>query len=186
MSGSLMNEFNKKTPRKLDGSSEDSFGIRSLRPNDINWPKQLAGSVHQFLDLIGDPTLVSGTSVAVFCSSQCPGDAILETMKWISELADDESRTVIGGFHSAMEKSFLEILLDGRCRLVVCPARSLERYRIPATFKARIAQGRLTIASSLRKSVRMNSATSSNHRNQLVASLAQQIAVTYASPESRT
>jgi hypothetical protein len=82
---------------------------------------------------------------AIFCSSKCPGDVILKATKWISDVADDEAATIVGGFHSAMEKSFLEILLDGRCRLIVCPARSLVRYRLPAELKPAMSAGRVVV-----------------------------------------
>ena len=85
-----------------------------------------------------------------------------------------------------MEKEFLEILLEGRCRLVVCPARSLERYRVPRNLKAALESRRLAVTSSLPKSVRFNSESSSRHRNQLVADLANHVVVIYSSPHSRT
>lgn len=85
-----------------------------------------------------------------------------------------------------MEKGFLEILLDGKCRICLCPARSLARYRIPRMFKSAIESGRLTIVSSLPPSIRSNSASSSHQRNQLVADLAEQIVVTHAAEGSRT
>ena len=79
-----------------------------------------------------------------------------------------------------------EILLDGKCRICLCPARSLTRYRIPRMFKSAIESGRLTILSSLPQSIRSNSASSSHQRNQLVADLADQIIVAHASEGSRT
>ena len=127
-----------------------------------------------------------GPILAIFCSSKCPGDVILRTTKWIGKLADDESQTVVGGFHSAMEKSFLEILLEGRCRLVVCPARSLTRYRVPVAYKKAINAKRLVIVLSLRHSIRSNSAKSSLERNRLVADLGTEIIVAYAAEGSRT
>lgn len=85
-----------------------------------------------------------------------------------------------------MEKGFLEILLDGKCRICLCPARSLARYRIPRMFNSAIESGRLTIVSSLLPSIRSNSASSSHQRNQLVADLAEQIVITHAAEGSRT
>lgn len=85
-----------------------------------------------------------------------------------------------------MEKGFLEILLDGKCRICLCPARSLARYRIPRMFKSAIESGRLAIVSSLPPAIRSNSASSSQQRNQLVADLAEQIVVTHAAEGSRT
>ncbi len=143
-------------------------------------------NTHAFLDVLGNTSVLSSSLTAIFCSSRCTGGAILRSTKWISESAEDPNRVIIGGFHSAMEKGFLEILLDGKCRICLCPARSLARYRIPRMFKSAIESGRLTILSSLPPAIRSNSASSSHQRNQLVADLAEQIVVTHAAEGSRT
>ena len=156
--------------------------------SDLGEPgkKSDASVIAEPIQTIGNAQLLSRPSIAVFCSSKCPGDAILKATKWIGELADDDSLAIVSGFHSAMEKSFLEILLDGRCGLVVCPARSVARYRVPTAYKDAIAENRLVIASSLPESVRSNSASSSRQRNRLVADLASKIVFAHAADGSRT
>jgi predicted Rossmann fold nucleotide-binding protein DprA/Smf involved in DNA uptake len=166
--------------------SASYFDCRRLLPSDNEWPIRLASDNHAFLDVLGSTPVLSSSSTAIFCSSRCTGDAILRATKWIGDLAEDPNRVIIGGFHSAMEKGFLEILLDGKCRICLCPARSLARYRIPRMFKSAIESGRLAILSSLPPSIRSNSASSSHQRNQLVADLAKQIVVTHAAAGSRT
>lgn len=157
-----------------------------LLPCDRKWPLQLALGNDVFLDVVGNTSLLFCSLTAIFCSSRCTGDAILRATKWIGDLAEGPNRVIIGGFHSAMEKGFLEILLDGKCRICLCPARSLARYRIPRMFKSAIESGRFAIVSSLAPVIRANSACSSQQRNQLVADLAEQIVVTHAAEGSRT
>lgn len=157
-----------------------------LHADSLDWPSQLHGFAYPKLDVIGDASLLSRKSTVVFCSSKCPGDIILKATKWIAGLAEDPSRTMVGGFHSAMEKSFLEILLIGKCGVVVCPARSLVRYRLPAAYRQAVSERRLVVVSSLAESVRSNSATSSLARNRLVANLADEIVVAHAAEGSRT
>jgi predicted Rossmann fold nucleotide-binding protein DprA/Smf involved in DNA uptake len=180
-----------KTPKPsirkpATAESVTHLDCRRLLPSDEEWPKQLPSNSHSFLDVLGSTSVLIGSLTAIFCSSRCTGDAILKATKWIGDLAEDPHRVIIGGFHSAMEKGFLEILLDGKCRICVCPARSLARYRIPRMFEPAIESGRLTIVSSLPPSIRSNSASSSHLRNQLVADLADQIIVAHASEGSRT
>lgn len=180
-----------KTPKssnRVPATKESAsyFDCRRLLPSDSKWPLQLTSGNDVFLDVVGKTTLLSGSLTAIFCSSRCTGDAILRATKWIGELAEDPNRVIIGGFHSAMEKGFLDILLDGKCQICLCPARSLARYRIPRMFRSAIESGRLTIVSSLPPAIRSNSASSSHQRNQLVADLAEQIVVTHAAEGSRT
>lgn len=169
-----------------EGQSSAVGSVTKRFPSDSDWPASLSKGDYESLDLIGDPSLLSRRSTAIFCSSKCPGDIILKATKWMANLADDESQTIVGGFHSAMEKSFLEILLSGQCRIIVCPPRSLVRYRVPNAFKEAIAEKRLIVVSMLSESVRSNSASSSLARNRLVADLASEVIVAHAAEGSRT
>ncbi len=158
----------------------------TLVPGQACWPNRLCEQAYPTLNFLGNSSLLTRQPTAIFCSSKCPGDMILKTTKWIGRLAEDEKTTIVGGFHSAMEKSFLDILLGGRCRLIVCPARSLVRYRVPATLKPAMSEERLMVISSLSESVRSNSASSSLARNHLVADLASDVIVAHAAEGSRT
>jgi len=92
---------------------------------------------------IGSPDLIDIPKIALFCSKICPGDAILQAMdqaqKW-----RDQGRCIISGFHSPIEKECLQILLRGRQPIIICPARSLERMRIPTEWREGIKTGRTT------------------------------------------
>lgn len=138
------------------------------------------------VNCIGDTKLLSRPRIALFCSSKCPGDAILSAMRWVSGAADCQALTIAAGFHSAMEKSFLKVLIAGSCSILVFPARSLARYRTPLELRAPIASRRLSIVSSFDDSVRNDSKSTGCQRNQLVADLSDVIVVPYAAPGSRT
>lgn len=159
---------------------------RRVLPGANEWPVRLADPTYSFLDVVGDAKLLSKSLTAIFSSSRCTGAAIMRSTKWIGDLAENPSQIVIGGFHSAMEKEFLAILIEGNCGICICPARSLERYRVPVSYRAAIESGRLSILSSLPASIRSNSASSSLQRNRLVADLAEHIVITHASEGSRT
>ena len=72
--------------------------------------------------LLGDPGILDGRLIGFFCSVRCPGDAILKTFDLARTLRDADV-TVVGGFQSPMEREFLDLLLRGSARVVVCPAR---------------------------------------------------------------
>ena len=73
---------------------------------------------------MGDLALLDGVLTGIFCSVRCPGDIILETYDLAKALRGAEI-TLIGGFQSPMEKEFLDVLLWGRVRVVICPARGI-------------------------------------------------------------
>lgn len=91
---------------------------------------------------MGDLNLLDGVLTGFFCSVRCPGDIILKTYDLARALRGAEI-TLIGGFQSPMEKEFLDVLLWGRVRAVVCPARGLGNMRVPKTWRAPLAEGRL-------------------------------------------
>jgi predicted Rossmann fold nucleotide-binding protein DprA/Smf involved in DNA uptake len=87
--------------------------------------------------------------LAIFCSAKCPGDLILKTYDTARALRD-AGVTVIGGFHSPMEKECLALLLRGRQPIIICPARGLEDMRLSGEWKKPLDDGRLLTSSSSR------------------------------------
>jgi predicted Rossmann fold nucleotide-binding protein DprA/Smf involved in DNA uptake len=123
--------------------------------------------------------------VALFSSIKCPGDVILRTYDLVRALRD-AGIAVVGGFHSPMEKECLTLLLRGAQRVIVCPARSIEGMRLPASWKKPLADGRLLILSPFTKNQRRITAELAETRNVFVAGLAEQILVAHASSGSKT
>lgn len=138
------------------------------------------------VDCIGDSKMLDRPAIGLFCSSKCPGDAILSAMKWVGGAAGNSEYAIAAGFHSAMEKSFLEALLAGSCSILVFPARSLARYRVPTHLRQPISDRRLAIVSRFGDSTRSASASTGRQRNQFVAEIATHLVVAYAAPGSRT
>src|SRR5262249_44213191 len=109
--------------------------------------------------------------VALFCSVQCSGAIILQTYELARALRDAEV-TLISGFHSPLEKECLNVLLDGTQPVIVCPARSIERLRLPARWKAALARERLLLLSPFAEPRRRATVGRARVRNELVAALA--------------
>lgn len=153
------------TDMRYPGSLRDRLGIHA--------PPQLA--------VLGSLDLLALQKTALFCSSRCPGGAILsaygQAQRW-----RDESRCVIGGFHSPIEKECLKILLRGRPPIVICPARSIETMRLPKDWRSGIDNGHLLLLSAFPKNIRRPTAATADRRNQLVAALADEIAFFHITP----
>ncbi len=133
---------------------------------------------------LGNQALLNGPALAIFCSSRCPGSIILKACDAMKELRD-EGRTIIGGFHSAIEKECLDILLRGRSPVILCPARSLHGMRLKSVWKMPLDEGRLLILSPFQKKHSRMTADLAHQRNLLVASLADEILILHAAPKSR-
>ncbi|SPD76310.1 conserved hypothetical protein [uncultured Desulfobacterium sp.] len=130
---------------------------------------------------IGRLELLNLPKTALFCSNRCPGDAILaaydQAQKW-----RDKGRCVISGFHSAMEKECLQILLRGPQSIIICPGRSIESMRLPREWRLGIEDGRILLLSPFESSHRRATVALAEHRNRLVAALADEIYFAHITP----
>lgn len=134
---------------------------------------------------IGAPRIVRMPTLALFCSSKTPASLILQ----IHDLAQRwrvDGPTIISGFHSPAEREALTVLLRGPQPIIVCPARSLMRMRIKATYKAPLSEGRLLLLSPFPDTVRRATQAIALQRNRFVAALADRVLIAHAHPGSKT
>jgi predicted Rossmann fold nucleotide-binding protein DprA/Smf involved in DNA uptake len=120
-----------------------------------------------------------------FCATRCPGNVILRTYDLALALRE-AGVPVISGFHTPMEKECLEVLLRGQQPVVICPARNIERLRLPLSWRKPCDAGRLLVLSPFAAHQRRPTAALAEHRNRFVATLATHVFVAYAGPGSRT
>lgn len=133
-----------------------------------------------FYALGNSEILTDDSKTALFCSSKCPGDAILKAYDLAQRLRT-EGRTVIGGFHSPMEKECLAILLRSPHPVILCPARGLGNMRIRQEWTRPLAEGRLLILSPFPPEMKRGTACDGIFRNRFVAAMADEILIAHAS-----
>jgi predicted Rossmann fold nucleotide-binding protein DprA/Smf involved in DNA uptake len=134
---------------------------------------------------IGDTKILDTPLLGLLCSIRCPGRVIVQTYD-LARALRDAGIPVIGGFHSPMEKECLEFLLRGKQPVVVCPARSITKMRMPSAWRKACAEGRLLILSPFPPKHGRISALLAEKRNIFVSVLADHFFVPYAAPGSKT
>lgn len=163
--------------------------VTVIEPTASNFPAALRARdgtlVFPRLWALGNLAILQRRLLGFFCSTRCPGEMILQTYD-LARALRDAGVTVISGFHSPMEKECLALLLPGTQPVIVCPARSLERMRLPTAWKAPLAQGRLLIASPFAGKQHRITADLARKRNEFVAALADEVFFAYAAPGSKT
>jgi predicted Rossmann fold nucleotide-binding protein DprA/Smf involved in DNA uptake len=168
---------------------EKYFQIIEITSEDPLYPKALRDYLYlqtpPALSAIGNIEISSLKKLAFFCSVKCPGHLILKTYD-LSQSLKQAGITVIGGFHSPIERECLRILLRGMQPIIVCPARSLKGMRLRAEYKEPIEKGRLLLFSPFKENQRRNTAETAIERNRFVAAMADAIFIAYASPNSKT
>lgn len=109
-----------------------------------SWSELATGAAaHPSFHYRGPLSLLDTVATAFLCSTQCPGDAILEAYAW-ARLQCDEHGTIVSGFHTPVEQDVLAILARRDARIVWVPARDLPK-KLPATLTAADKEGRLLI-----------------------------------------
>ncbi len=93
-----------------------------------------------------------------------------------------ENRAVISGFHTPVEKECLRIFLRGPQTLVICPARGLDPFQLPAEWQSKCDRRELLIISSFDSSIRRPTKETAEIRNRLVIDLATHATIIHATP----
>ena len=166
------------------GASSVVASPHRINRGDSSYPRALVTRLGEqspaSLVACGNIALLTKTKTALFCSTRCPGDAILraydQAAKW-----RDAGRCVISGFHSPVEKECLRILLRGHQPIIICPARSLPK-RVPAEWREPLANGRLLILSCFSPEESRPTSELATRRNELVAALADEVFIIHATP----
>jgi predicted Rossmann fold nucleotide-binding protein DprA/Smf involved in DNA uptake len=147
----------------------------TLSPSDGRYParlrERLGGDAPAQLFALGNVDLLTLPATALFCSARCPGDAILRSHDQAAHWRD-AGRCVISGFHSPIEKECLRILLRGKPPIIVGLARSIEKLRMPAEWRAPLNEGRLLILSGFPPGHSRVTAGLAVRRNLIAAALA--------------
>ena len=134
---------------------------------------------------LGNLRLLDEPLTALFCSNRCPGDLILKAYD-IARAMRDAGVPVIGGFQTPMERECLRLLLRGEQPVVLCPARGIDKMRIPSAWRPALDDGRLLVLSPFPATARRPTAELAAQRNDLVADLAQRVFIAHAAPGSKT
>ncbi len=134
---------------------------------------------------VGKLEILEERLMAWFCSSRCPGEVVLRTYD-LARTWRDQGIVVVSGFHSRMEKELFRFLARGTQPIVVCPARSLDRMRLPSEWREAVSHDRLLVISPFAPGCRRLTADLARERNRFVAQLADEIFVAHAASGGKT
>jgi predicted Rossmann fold nucleotide-binding protein DprA/Smf involved in DNA uptake len=132
----------------------DPVQVSTFTPAHPNWPTdlyiRLEHDAPSRLWAIGNVKILAEHKVGLFCSVRCPGDAILGAYDAARKLRE-EGVTVVGGFHSPVEKECQRILLRGKQPIIICLARAFGKIRLPSDWRRALESGRLLLLSTFEK-----------------------------------
>lgn len=129
---------------------------------------------------MGNIALLDQQPVGFLCSRSTASSAILPCLDWATNMAKGNV-PVMSTFHSEIESAVLDILLRGKCPIIIVLGRSLYKV-IPERWKQAYEDGRLLIVStSMQSRISRESAFNSN---KYIADTADSLTFGFLSEES--
>jgi predicted Rossmann fold nucleotide-binding protein DprA/Smf involved in DNA uptake len=161
----------------------------SLRPSARDYPAALTAllgaDAPPELVCAGPRALLAQRTLALFCSVRCPGAMILHTYDVIQKLRN-RAVSLIGGFHSPMERECLRSVARGSAGVIWSLAKELGRFRVPGEFRDVFDAQRLLVLSPFAAHAPRTTRATATYRNTVAAALADEVFLPYAAPGSRT
>ena len=131
----------------------------------------------------GNIDLLNFKITAFLCSQRCPADIVLKSYDWAIEQRD-KGNCIVSGFHSKIEKDVFHFLLKGKQPIILALARGLKN-RYENEIQKAINEDRLLIVSPFKKSVKRITKETAIKRNEMMAKVADEIFVAYASQNGK-
>jgi predicted Rossmann fold nucleotide-binding protein DprA/Smf involved in DNA uptake len=180
-----MGSFQPLKPGRQNSAAMKTFEILTLTPAQTCWPRNLVerleAAAPSRLWTIGNPEILAGRKIGLFCSVECPGDTLRAAATAVRALRD-QGAVAVSGFHSPVEKTCLGILLGDNVPSIIGLARSLQKIRIPGAWRRPLQEGRLLLISAFDHVPRNPTRKSSRQRNEIVAALSDEIFIIHAEP----
>ncbi|UOQ72896.1 hypothetical protein [Hymenobacter cellulosilyticus] len=131
---------------------------------------------------LGDATLLGLPKTAFFCSRHYPSSVERPTYLWALEQRAAE-RCIISGFHSMLEQTVFRYLLQGLQQPIVYALGRGIQPNINLEYQPEIEAGRLLFITPFESEVQTVTQDTADIRNLLVAELAEQFFIPYATPQ---
>lgn len=123
---------------------------------------------------LGNIELLKMRKIGFLASRKISTLSILPTLDWAMEVSKQTDIAVVSGFHSKMERNVLEILLQGKCGIILVLARGMYR-KLPKQFEKAMSQERLLVISYEKESVIRVSEATAHKRNDYVREIADEM-----------
>lgn len=122
-------------------------------------------------DYLGSCDLLKKSIIGFFSSRTTAPLSVIPTLDWAHEVARKSDVAVMSGFQPPMEREVLEILLGGKCGIIVALNRSIYR-KVPSRYADAFANDRLLFVSLIPGDVVMPSTAQAAQRNKYIAETA--------------
>src|SRR5919108_4484484 len=129
---------------------------------------------------VGDPALLNYPLLGIIAARQNDSDLASKTSQLLGQLAPLKNVAFVSGWHSPLEEDALGILLAQEASIVLCIAKSLDRFIPSIGIENRIAEGKALILTHCGPKVSRITRNASLRRNELIVELTKALLVVSA------
>jgi predicted Rossmann fold nucleotide-binding protein DprA/Smf involved in DNA uptake len=125
----------------------------------------------------GDLTILDRTLLGIISARQIDSDLALESSELLKKLVFMKDFSFVGGWHSPLEEEALRIVLAQEASIILCVAKSLDRFVPSIEVASRVSQGRALLLTHCSPKAKRITRDASMRRNQLVVELAKALLI---------
>lgn len=134
----------------------------------------------------GEEAILNRKLLAVLAARETDSDLAAKSRELLEQLASLKEVAFISGWHSPLEKEALRVVSAGSAQIVLCIAKSLQRFIPPANIEDRVKRGDGLLLTHCSPKAKRISREASLRRNQLVMGLAGAVLILSAPEGSGT
>lgn len=135
------------------------------------------------LTYLGNKEILNKEKVGILASRKIATLSVLPLLDWATEIYKKEDITVVSGFQSRLEQEVLDILLRGKCNIVVVLSRGIYK-QLPKQYEEAMQQNRLLIVTQEKENVTRTSEPAAQRRNEYICNICDTIVFASVSKES--
>ena len=161
----------------------ENLMIAGCEVHEIRSP-QVADSKPPKLWCVGDQSILQKNLLGIISARRFDSDLSWKSVQLLQQLGSLENLAFISGWHSPLEKEAFRVVISLPASLVICVAKSLQRFAPSEEIKIRLNEGRSLLLTHCSPKAKRISREASLRRNQLVMGLAKALLVLSAPDES--
>ena len=133
---------------------------------------------------VGDQSILQKNLLGIISARRFDADLSWKSVQLLQQLGSLENLAFISGWHSPLEKEAFQVVMGLPASLVICVAKSIQRFAPSEEIKIRLKEGRSLLLTHCSPKAKRISREASLRRNQLVMGLAKALLVLSAPEES--
>jgi predicted Rossmann fold nucleotide-binding protein DprA/Smf involved in DNA uptake len=131
---------------------------------------------------VGEPAILNHRLLGIISARQADPALELKASQLLKQLASLKDVAFVSGWHSPLEEEALRILLAHEAIIVLCVAKSLDRFTPSMGVESRVTDGKTLILTHCSTKAKRITRNASLRRNELIVELAK-ILLVLSAPE---